>query len=49
MHRKMREILKNSQSGTQAVINKYSELDTKFREVNKELDKYHDKVIKNNI
>ena len=46
---KMGEILKNSKSGTQAVQDKYSELDTKLREVNKELDKYHDKVIKDDI
>ncbi|WP_418641350.1 hypothetical protein [Sulfurimonas sp. ST-27] len=46
---KMGKILKNSKNGTQAVITKYSELDTKFREVNKELDKYHDRVLKNDI
>ena len=41
------ETLKNSQSGMQAVQDTYSDLDTKLREVNKEIKGYHRKVVGN--
>ena len=46
---KIGKTLKNSQSGMKAVYDKYAELDEKNREVGIELEKYHDKVVKNKI
>lgn len=46
---KIGETLKYSQSGSKAVMDEYAELDKKIREVGIELDKYHNKVVKNEI
>ncbi|MDI3275880.1 hypothetical protein [Pseudomonas sp. AL03] len=38
---KLAELLKTSSSGIQAVRETYGELDTKLRDVSREIDKYH--------
>lgn len=46
---KMAEVLKTSDSGMQAVREKYADLDSKLREIHKELEPYHSKVVENEI
>ncbi|MBS3798801.1 hypothetical protein [Pseudoalteromonas sp. BDTF-M6] len=46
---KIAEVLKTSDSGMQAVREKHAELDGKHREINKELEPYHVKVVANEI
>lgn len=46
---KLAETLSASDSGMQAVRDKYADLDFKLREVGSELDIYHMKVVKNEI
>lgn len=43
------QMLQTSPSGLEAVRNTYAELDTKLREVSKEIEGYHAKVIGNKI
>ncbi len=43
------EILKNSDSGMQSALEMYGTLNGKLREVNKEIDAYHGKVVSNGI
>lgn len=45
----MAEVLKNSDSGMQAVREKHADLDSKLREVGSELEQYHSKVVNNKI
>lgn len=46
---KMTEVLKGSDSGMQAVREKYADLDSKLRQVSSELDQYHNKIVNNKI
>jgi len=43
----MAEMLKGSDSGMQAATEKYADLDSKLRQVNLELDQYHNKIVNN--
>ena len=46
---KMAEVIKTSESGMQAVREKYADLDSKLREIHDELEPYHTKVVANEI
>ncbi|AYC32137.1 hypothetical protein D3880_06950 [Pseudomonas cavernae] len=42
---KLAEFLKSSPSGTQAARETYAELDTKLRDVSREIEKYHGNLV----
>ncbi|MBD3652343.1 hypothetical protein [Kangiella sp.] len=45
----MAKLLKDSDSGMQAVREKYADIDSKLREVGSALEQYHSKVVNNKI
>lgn len=42
---KLAELLKSSQSGTQAAIEAFENLDSKLRDISNEIDKYHGNLV----
>lgn len=46
---KLSSVLKETDSGMQAIRDKNAELDMKLREISKEIENYHSKVVKNEI